>query len=105
MKELVERLKKIHNTTDNIGWGVCEYRPHMKIDTEDIDSQYVIVVGHNVYRKTYTLFLEKLNDGVFRLFLINHSKIDKTITLTNDRGTVVCEVIKQLKQWFPEIRK
>lgn len=106
VKELVGRLKKIHNSTDNIGWGACEYSPFMNTDRiSDTESQCVIVVGHNVYRKTYTMFLEKFKDGVYRVSLMQDCRPDEIIAMHSDRDAIVGKVIEKLKDWFPEIRR
>ena len=105
MKELIGRLKRIRNSTDNIGWGACEYSPFMRTDRfTDTESQYVLVVGHNVYRKTYTMFLEKFKDGVYRVSLIQDCRPDEIIVVDSDSSVIVQKVIEKLKEWFPEIR-
>lgn len=105
MKELIGRLKRIRNSTDNIGWGACEYSPFMRTDRfTDTESQYVLVVGHNVYRKTYTMFLEKFKDGVYRVSLIQDCRPDEIIVVDSDSSVIVQKVIGKLKEWFPEIR-
>lgn len=105
MKELIGRLKRIRNSTDNIGWGACEYSPFMRTDRfTDTESQYVLVVGHNVYRKTYTMFLEKFKDGVYRVSLMQDCRPDEIIVVDNDSSVIVQKVIEKLKEWFPEIR-
>lgn len=105
MKELIGRLKRIRNSTDNIGWGACEYSPFMGTDRfTDTESQYVLVVGHNVYRKTYTMFLEKFKDGVYRVSLMQDCRPDEIIVVDSDSSVIVQKVIEKLKEWFPEIR-
>lgn len=105
MKELIGRLKRIRNSTDNIGWGACEYSPFMRTDRfTDTESQYVLVVGHNIYRKTYTMFLEKFKDGVYRVSLMQDCRPDEIIAADNDSSVIVQKVIEKLKEWFPEIR-
>ena len=105
MKELIGRLKRIRNSTDNIGWGACEYSPFMRTDRfTDTESQYVLVVGHNVYRKIYTMFLEKFKDGVYRVSLIQDCRPDEIIVADSDSSVIVQKVIEKLKEWFPEIR-
>lgn len=105
MKELIGRLKRIRNSTDNIGWGACEYSPFMRTDRfTDTESQYVLVVGHNVYRKIYTLFLEKFKDGVYRVSLMQDCRPDEIIVVDSDSSVIVQRVIEKLKEWFPEIR-
>lgn len=105
MKELIGRLKRIRNSTDNIGWGACEYSPFMRTDRfTDTESQYVLVVGHNVYRKIYTMFLEKFKDGVYRVSLIQDCRPDEIIVVDSDSSVIVQKVIEKLKEWFPEIR-
>lgn len=105
MKELIGRLKRIRNSTDNIGWGACEYSPFMRTDRfTDTESQYVLVVGHNVYRKTYTMFLEKFKDGVYRVSLMQDCRPDEIIVVDSDSSVIVQKVIEKLKEWFPEIR-
>lgn len=105
MKELIGRLKRIRNSTDNIGWGACEYSPFMRTDRfTDTESQYVLVVGHNVYRKTYTMFLEKFKDGVYRVSLMQDCRPDEIIAVDSDSDAIVQKVIEKLKEWFPEIR-
>ena len=105
MKELIGRLKRIRNSTDNIGWGACEYSPFMRTDRfTDTESQYVLVVGHNVYRKIYTLFLEKFKDGVYRVSLMQDCRPDEIIVVDSDSSVIVQKVIGKLKEWFPEIR-
>lgn len=105
MKELIGRLKRIRNSTDNIGWGACEYSPFMRTDRfTDTESQYVLVVGHNVYRKTYTMFLEKFKDGVYRVSLMQDCRPDEIIVVDSDSSVIVQKVIGKLKEWFPEIR-
>lgn len=105
MKELIGRLKRIRNSTDNIGWGACEYSPFMRTDRfSDTESQYVLVVGHNVYKKIYTMFLEKFKDGVYRVSLIHDYIPDEIIAVGSDSDAIVQKVIEKLKEWFPEIR-
>ena len=105
MKELIGRLKRIRNSTDNIGWGACEYSPFMRTDRfTDTESQYVLVVGHNVYRKIYTMFLEKFKDGVYRVSLMQDCRPDEIIVVDSDSSVIVQRVIEKLKEWFPEIR-
>lgn len=105
MKELIGRLKRIRNSTDNIGWGACEYSPFMRTDRfTDTESQYVLVVGHNVYRKIYTMFLEKFKDGVYRVSLMQDCRPDEIIVVDSDSSVIVQKVIGKLKEWFPEIR-
>ena len=105
MEQLIRRLTKIRNTTDNIGWGAYDYKPFMKTDREDTVAQAVLVVGHNVYRKTYTLFLEKFSDGSYRVSLMNDCKPDEVIVSSSDTDYILARVIKYLKIWFPEIRR
>ena len=105
MKELIGRLKRIRNSTDNIGWGACEYSPFMRTDRfTDTESQYVLVVGHNGYRKIYTMFLEKFKDGVYRVSLMQDCRPDEIIVVDSDSSVIVQRVIEKLKEWFPEIR-
>lgn len=105
MKELIGRLKRIRNSTDNIGWGACEYSPFMRTDRfTDTESQYVLVVGHNVYRKIYTMFLEKFKDGVYRVSLMQDCRPDEIIVADSDSSVIAQKVIEKLKEWFPEIR-
>lgn len=104
MEELLTRLKKIHNTTNNLGWGSCDYSPLMKTEREDTECQSVVVVGHNVYKTIYTLFIEKFNDGVFRVRVMTEgNKLDEIIAVSDDTGVVVSKVIEKLKKWFPKI--
>ena len=106
MEELLTRLKKIHNSTNNIGWGSCDYSPLMKTDREDTECQSVVVVGHNVYKMIYTLFIEKFSDGVFRVrVMTDGNKFDEIIAVSDDVGDIVNKVIEKLKKWFPEIRR
>lgn len=107
MKELISRIKSIHNSTNNIGWGSCEYSPMMQTGMLDsTESQCVVVVGHNVHRSIYTLFIEKFTNGVFRVStLTKDSQVDEVISIDNDRSVIINEIIVRLKQWFPEIRR
>lgn len=107
MKELVSRIKSIHNSTDNIGWGSCEYTPMMRTERlNDTECQCIVVVGHNVHRTIHTLFIEKFTDGVFRVSTLTDSnRVDEIISIDNDRNAVIREIIARLKQWFPEIRR
>lgn len=105
MKDLLERLSSIHNSTNNIGWGFSEYSPIMKTDKYDSTrSQYVIVVGHNVYKKVYTMFLEELDSGVYRLSVIEGDKLCAIIAVDSSKDAIVQKVIQKLKEWFPEKR-
>ena len=106
MNTLVRRLTRIRNTTNNLGWGHCDYTPFMKTDKiEDTVEQCVLVVGHNVYRKTNTMFLEKFKDGSYRVSLMHESEPDEVIVEGFDMDFIVQRVIVCLRDWFPEIRK
>lgn len=107
MEELIRRLTRIHNSTNNVGWGVSEYSPIMDTDHRKckVVSQSVLVVGHNVYRKTYTMFVEEFEDGMYRVFLVRDNKPDMVIALDSNRDVIVTNIIGKLKEWFPEIRR
>ena len=108
-EKVLDRLKNIQNSSKNLGWGVSEYFPLMKIPEEyensEVESQWVIVVGHNVYKKMHAMFLTAFSDGLDKgydreLFsdMLSVEKID-------DDDTLVLTVLCLLKEWFPEVRR
>lgn len=100
---LCERLRKIQNTSQNLGWGINNYYPPMKTDlVEETQIQFMICVGHNVYREMHFLFLESLIDGRHRLSIIDGYKPDCIIAFGSEDDCVnaVCE---KLREWFPSV--
>lgn len=112
-EKVLDRLKNIQNSSKNLGWGVSEYFPLMKIPEEyensEVESQWVIVVGHDVYKKMHAMFLTAFSDGTYilscdldkgygrELFSDMPEKIDD--------DTLVLTVLCLLKEWFPEVRR
>lgn len=101
---LLDRIRKIQNGTKNIGWGIAEYSPIMDLgENERTDSQYVIVVGHNVYRKNFTMFLEVFVDGKFSLSFLKNGRIGDYIVDKVNEDDLIKSLCQALKSWFPEI--
>lgn len=115
-EKVLDRLKNIQNSSKNLGWGVSEYFPLMKIPEEyensEVDSQWVIVVGHNVYRKMHTMFLTAFSDGTYILSCGLDKGYDRelfsdmlSVEKIDDDDTLVLTVLCLLKEWFPEVRR
>lgn len=112
-EKVLDRLKNIQNSSKNLGWGVSEYSPLMKIPEEygnsEVESQWVIVVGHNVYRKMHTMFLTAFSDGTYILSCDLDKGYDcelfSDILEKIDDDTLVLTVLCLLKEWFPEVRR
>lgn len=105
LKDLLERLSSIHNSTNNIGWGFSEYSPLMRTSCgKDTKCQFVIVVGHNFYKEVHTMFLEELHSGVYVLSVIEDNKIGAIVAMDSSEDVIVQKVIQKLKEWFPEKR-
>ncbi len=101
---LLDRIRKIQNGTKNIGWGIAEYSPIMDLaENERTDSQYVIVVGHNIYRKIYTMFLEVFVDGKCSLSVIKYNHTGDYIVDKVNEDDLIKSLCQTLKSWFPEI--
>lgn len=104
-EKIIERIRKIQNGTQNLGWGVTEYSPKMDLKAlERTESQWVIVVGHNVHRKIRTLFLEVFIDGTYSLSVVDGTAKGRYLCdKLNDEGLISC-LIHCLKDWYPEVR-
>ena len=101
---LLDRIRKIQNGTKNIGWGIAEYSPIMDLaENERTDSQYVIVVGHNIYRKIYTMFLEEFVDRKCSLSVIKYNHTGDYIVDKVNEDDLIKSLCQTLKSWFPEI--
>lgn len=101
---LLDRIRKIQNGTKNIGWGIAEYSPLMNLyENNKTDSQYVIVVGHNVYRKNFTMFLEVFVDGKSSLSVMKNGSIGDYIVDKVNEDDLIKSLCQTLKSWFPEI--
>lgn len=112
-EKVLDRLKNIQNSSKNLGWGVSEYSPLMKIPEEygnsEVESQWVIVVGHNVYKKMHTMFLTAFSDGTYILSCGLDKGYDRELFSDMlekvDDDTLVLTVLRLLKEWFPEVRR
>lgn len=105
LEELIGRLMNIHNSTNNIGWGVSEYSPLMRTGDQSAERQCVLVVGHNVYKKIYTMFVEMRSNASYCVYLVKDNKPDEVIVLTDSQDEVIKKIIAKLKEWFPEKRR
>lgn len=106
-QQLIYRIRRIQNGTKNIGWGVSEYCPLMNLQkTSKTDSQYVIVVGHNVHRKIHTLFLECFSDETFSLSVMTkHNTVGEYLADCVSEEGIIVALCEALKTWFPEIAR
>lgn len=105
LEELIGRLMNIHNSTNNIGWGVSEFSPLMKSGDLSAERQCVLVVGHNVYKKIYTMLVEVRSNASYCVYLVKDNKPDEVIVLTDSQDEVIKKIIAKLKEWFPEKRR
>lgn len=106
-QNVLSRIKKIQNTTKNIGWGTANYFPLMDLkETKNTDSQWVIVVGHNVYRKIHTMFLEVFKNGKYSLSVMtNRNTVGEFLAESVDEEELIQVVCRVLRTWYPEKRK
>lgn len=105
IKKLLDRVKNINNSQNNLGWGICHCDPMMHTEKiEDTVNQIVIVVGHSIYKKVYTMFIEEFSDELFRLSVVN-SKYKFEVVKYGNSDSIISEIISQLKIWYPEIRR
>lgn len=104
-EKVIERIRKIQNKTKNLGWGVAEYSPFMDLKVKrQTESQWVIVVGHNVYRKVHTLFLEVFKNGSYSLSETTSSrKVGDYLCDRVSADTLVNALCRSLKAWYPEL--
>lgn len=105
-QKLLDRVRRIQNGTANIGWGVSDYSPLMNLGANSkTDSQHIIVVGHNFYRKVHTMFLESFTDGKYSLsVLTNRHTIGEYLVDRVGEEELIEALCKSLKVWFPEVR-
>lgn len=104
VENLLGRIRNIQNKTKNVGWGIAKYEPMMNLgDLAQTISQYVVVVGHNVYRKNKTLFLEAFCDGTFSLCVMSHGRITDFLVDHVTADKLVSSLCTLLKGWFPEL--
>lgn len=106
MQRLIERIRKIQNGTRNLGWGADMFKPIVVIDSDEVESQAIVTLGHNVYKTIKVLFLEKYNNGFYRVYeVVDKDLRESEVILTfGEEDDVIKTLITKLKEWFPEVR-